>query len=198
MKKILLLIFILLSCGEDDSTSSSIDSFPYGTYQTPCHPDTDREPISSGNNFFNVILSENYNSLEKKFIQTYSIYGGINDCKLPIYKTSSYFSFDKIEYNSDKDLYTIELNFIKTTVTPTSKAIATSFNNMNLSGINTWQENIETDVTGKNPDGSSFTPPSKKYKIISLSNNNTELIQNESDSSYPESLDSEHIFYKQD
>ena len=198
MRILLLLTFILSACGDDDSTPSSntTDLFPYGTYQTTCQLDTSEESGSITHHY--SIISEEYSSLNKTFIKTSNFYTGLDSCLVQSYKTSSYFTLNIIEYNSDKDLYTVELNFIKTTITPSSKIIATGFNNMNLAGINTWKENVETDVTGKNPDGTVFTPAGKKYKIIKLSNNNTQLVQNESDSEYPESLDHEHLFYKQD
>lgn len=195
MKKIILVfIFLLSACGDDSSGTNSTDNFTYGTYQTSCQLESNEETTSLAHRY--LILSETYNLLEKKFIKTSNFFMGFDSCLVQCYKESSYFSFDKIEYDSNKDLYTVELNFIKDTITPSSEFIATGFNNMNLAGINTWEKDVEIDVTGKNPDGSSSTPISKKYKIINLKENDTQLIQNENEKEYPTSLDYNYIFYK--
>lgn len=206
------ILLFSISCGSNDSTQESQGTepdtntnpeknieekiFPYGTYQSTCHDYGVYTSVPAYNGI-GVILQEVYNRDNKTFIQNLFAYEDTT-CTVNLFKLTFYSSFNNIEYNSSKDLYTVKLSFIKSTATAGSNTVATNWNSNNYMGINTWVDRVERDITGKNADGSSFIPEPFSYKIIGLQNSNTQLIQNESTSGYPTSLDYGYVFFKHD
>jgi len=209
-----ILIFILSACGSDSSndnnpsrtlaedttntttnTNTPKKEFSYGTYQSICLSFGMYTSIPAYNDM-GMILQEVFDKENKKHTQHAFVYND-RSCTTNLFKLSSYEYFtDDIEYDSNKDLYKVKLFFIKQTHTAASTSVANGWNESNYMGINTWADRVEIDTTGKNADGSTFTPESISYKIMKLSNGDTQLIQNENSSTYPESLDYGYVFFK--
>lgn len=212
-------MFTLFACGDDHSDDSNTPNlsdpntndpntiqpsttakvFPYGYWQTLCHSFGMYSNIPAYENM-GVILTEEYDKERKMLIQTSYAYDkeDNNLCAIPMFKLSYYSYFDNIIYNPNTDLYTAKITFVRATATPGSTYVATNWNNSNYMGINTWTDRVEKDITGRNADGSTFIPESTTYKIISLTNNNTQMIQNESSNGYPSSVDYGYVFFKHD
>lgn len=215
LSSIFIFIATLVACGDNNSDDSNDLAptdpntfepiitndkiFPYGTWQSVCVSFAIYTNVPAYENM-GVILTEKYDKEFKTFIETAYAFEkvGNNLCSIPLFKLEYSYTFDSIIYNSKKDLYTTKLTFIKATATPGSTDVATNWNNNNHMGINTWSDRVERDITGKNADGSSFIPEPFSYKIIGLQNSNTQLIQNESTSGYPTSLDYGYVFFKHD
>lgn len=180
---------------ENNTNDTPKKEFPYGTYQSICLSFGMYTSIPAYDDK-GLILQEIFDKENKKHIQHAFVYND-RSCTTNLFKLSSYDYFtDNIEYDSNKDLYKVKLFFIKQTHTAASTSVANGWNESNYMGINTWADRAEIDTTGRNADGSTFTPESISYKIIKLSNEDTQLIQNENPNTYPESLDYGYVFFK--